>query len=40
MRDASVLQDLVLSDPEGVPVRLGDDWSHRPVLLAFIRHFG
>lgn len=40
MRDATVLQDLVLQDPDGAPVRLGDSWQARPVLLAFIRHFG
>lgn len=40
MRDASVLADLVLPDPDGAPVRLGDFWKTRPVLLVFIRHYG
>lgn len=29
-----------LADDDGVPVRLGDTWKHRPVVLAFVRHFG
>lgn len=27
-------------DPSGAPMRLGDLWARRPVLLAMIRHFG
>jgi peroxiredoxin len=38
--DASVLEDVVLEDSEGHPVRLGDLWSERPAVLAFLRHFG
>ena len=38
--DASVLEDLVLNDYEGHPVRLGDLWSERPAVLVFVRHFG
>jgi peroxiredoxin len=40
MKDARSLEDLNLLDPEGQPVRLGDFWRDRPVLLVFIRHFG
>ncbi len=38
--DASVLEDVVLSDPDGRQVRLGDLWSERPAVLVFVRHFG
>jgi peroxiredoxin len=38
--DASVLEDVVLNDSEGHPVRLGDLWSERPAVLVFLRHFG
>ncbi|HEX6460263.1 MAG TPA: peroxiredoxin-like family protein [Thermoleophilaceae bacterium] len=38
--DASVLEDVVLSDTEGREVRLGDLWSDRPAVLVFLRHFG
>jgi peroxiredoxin len=38
--DASVLEDVVLHDYEGKPVRLGDLWSERPAVLVFVRHFG
>ncbi len=38
--DASVLEDVVLNDWEGHPVRLGDLWSERPAVLVFVRHFG
>jgi hypothetical protein len=37
---ASRLASLELSDPDGNRVRLGDLWRDRPVVLAFIRHFG
>jgi peroxiredoxin len=38
--DASMLEDVVLQDHEGVSVRLGDIWRDRPAVLAFVRHFG
>jgi peroxiredoxin len=38
--DASVLEDVVLNDYEGKPVRLGDLWRERPAVLVFVRHFG
>jgi len=38
--DASVLEDVVLSDPDGRQVRLGDLWRERPAVLVFVRHFG
>jgi peroxiredoxin len=38
--DASVLEDVVLNDYEGHPVRLGDLWGERPAVLVFVRHFG
>ena len=38
--DASMLEDVVLNDYEGHPVRLGDLWSERPAVLVFVRHFG
>ena len=38
--DASVLEDVVLNDYEGHPVRLGDLWTERPAVLVLVRHFG
>jgi prostamide/prostaglandin F2alpha synthase len=38
--DAGVLEDVVLQDHEGRPIRLGDIWKDRPAVLAFIRHYG
>jgi peroxiredoxin len=38
--EASALEDVVLHDPEGHAVRLGDLWSERPAVLVFVRHFG
>ena len=35
-----VLADLGLSDDEGNAHRLGDAWLIRPVVLAFLRHYG
>ena len=37
---APALSDLSLSDDAGKPTRLGDLWRERPVVLAFLRHFG
>jgi hypothetical protein len=37
---APALADLVLPDDAGRPVRLGDTWRERPVVLAFLRHYG
>lgn len=39
----SVVNDLAqlsLPDDDGVPIRLRDLWSERPVVLVFVRHFG
>jgi hypothetical protein len=40
MRTAAKLRDIEVLDPAGNPVRLGEVWRQRPVVLAFIRHFG
>jgi len=40
MNVAKRLENIVVLDPDGKSVRLGDLWQHRPVVLAFIRHFG
>lgn len=40
MSVATDLAQFVLADDDGVPVRLGDFWADRPVVLAFVRHFG
>ncbi len=40
MRTATRLSGLELTDWQGQPCRLGTLWKHRPVVLAFIRHFG
>lgn len=37
---ARELADAVVTDEAGRPVRLGDLWADRPVVLAFVRHFG
>ena len=34
------LQDVTVQDPDGRPVRLGDTWRERSVVLLFVRHFG
>ncbi len=39
-RTADVLADLTLDAADGNPVRLGDLWAARPVVLVFLRHFG
>src|SRR3954453_19939013 len=38
--DARALEDVVLQDHEGNPVRLGDVWQDRPAVIAFLRHYG
>jgi peroxiredoxin len=38
--DAHELEEVVLQDHEGRPVRLGDMWRDRPAVLAFLRHYG
>jgi peroxiredoxin len=38
--DAHLLEDVVLQDHEGRPIRLGDVWRDRTAVLAFIRHYG
>jgi hypothetical protein len=42
MSDAGALDlaRLVLADDQGNPARLGDAWKARPVVLAFLRHYG
>ncbi len=40
MHGATRLADIELADEQGRPVRLGTLWSGRPVVLAFVRHFG
>lgn len=40
MSVATDLAQFVLNDDDGVPVRLGELWAERPVVLAFVRHFG
>ena len=37
---AGKLESLELRDWSGETVRLGSLWRDRPVVLAFIRHFG
>lgn len=34
------IADLTLPDADGTPVRLGDTWRDRPVVLVWLRHFG
>lgn len=40
MSVATKLAGIDLLDPSGKKVRLGDMWGEKPVVLAFIRHFG
>jgi hypothetical protein len=40
MARAEDLQDIVLPDHEGTPVRLGDLWRDQPVALVWLRHYG
>jgi hypothetical protein len=35
-----VLDDLVLPDHDGEPVRLADLWRDQPVALVWLRHYG
>jgi len=37
---AAALAQLSVLDQQGQAVRLGDFWTTRPVVLAFVRHFG
>lgn len=37
---AAALGPIVLPDPDGVEVRLGDLWRQRSLLLVHLRHFG
>ena len=38
--DARALADLIVLDPGGGRVRLGDVWRERPAALVLLRHFG
>jgi peroxiredoxin len=40
MSVATKLAPLRLFDHDAVPVRLGDLWAERPIVLLFVRHFG
>jgi len=40
MDAAEILAPMTLRDPEGSPVRLGERWADRPMVVAFVRHFG
>jgi hypothetical protein len=37
---AASLAPIVLTDPDGGSILLGDLWRERPVVLAFLRHYG
>lgn len=32
--------DLTLAGPDGAPISLSSLWDERPLVLAFLRHFG
>ncbi|MFT4572138.1 MAG: hypothetical protein ACI91F_003036 [Candidatus Binatia bacterium] len=40
MKLSTKLAPIVLHDTEGQAVELSSLWQQRPVVLAFIRHFG
>jgi hypothetical protein len=35
-----VLADCEVTDEHGATIRLGSLWAERPIVLAFVRHFG
>ena len=37
---AGELEEIVLADQHGEPMRLGDLWADRPAVLVFLRHYG
>jgi hypothetical protein len=37
---AARLGALTVRDEDGRAISLGHAWEHRPVVLAFVRHFG
>ena len=39
-KDASFLADIEVKTTGGEPLRLGELWATRPVVLTFLRHFG
>jgi hypothetical protein len=39
-RVPKALSDSIVQDEGGADVRLGDLWLARPIVLAFVRHFG
>ena len=38
--DTAALADIKVTTADGEPLRLGDLWAERPVVLTFLRHFG
>jgi hypothetical protein len=40
MKRMDELQDVELPDAEGRPVRLGELWKERPVVMTWLRHYG
>ena len=34
------LADCEVTDEKGATIRLGSLWAERPIVLAFVRHFG
>ena len=38
--DTATIADLTLHAADGSRLRLGETWRERPVVLAFVRHFG
>jgi len=37
---SEALDDIILPDCDGAPVRLGSLWQKKPAVLAFLRHYG
>ena len=37
---SGALAEAKVLDEAGQPVRLGDTWAKRPIVLTFVRHFG
>ena len=40
MSDMSAIENVVLPDPDGNEVRLGDLWESDRVLVVWLRHYG
>ncbi len=40
MADLATIENVILPDSDGNEVRIGDLWQDRPVVIAWLRHYG